>query len=127
MAEPKPTPPGLVRLLRRFAHTLLGTVQNRAELLVVEWQEEKARLTELLLWTVALMFLAIMGTVLLTATIIFLFPVEWRIYVAAGFTVLYLLGALGAWAGLRAMLRHEPFAATTDQLKKDRAWLDSLK
>lgn len=125
MAEPNHQPPGFIGLVRRFAATGTGALQNRVELLAVEWQEERARLTELLMWAVGFMFLGIMGTLLLTATIIFLLPVEWRLYAAAGFTVLYLVGAVGAWFGLKALLRHEPFTATIDQVQKDRVWLES--
>jgi uncharacterized membrane protein YqjE len=38
-------------------------------------------------------FLAVMGALLLTATIIFLFPDEFRIYAALGFALLYIIGA----------------------------------
>jgi uncharacterized membrane protein YqjE len=127
MAEEQPSPPGLLRLVRRFGRTLLGAVHNRAELLAVEWQEEKARLMELLFWTVGLMFLAIMGLLLLTLTVIFLFPPEWRLYVTGGFTVLYFAAAAGACVAVRRLLKQEPFAETTGQIKKDRAWLESLK
>ncbi len=119
--------PGITTLLRRLAHTGLGAVQNRLELLGVEWQEERARMTELLFWTVGLLFLAMMGMLLLTATIIFLFPADYRIYVVAGFAALYLVGAVVVWFGLRSLLRREPFTASIEETRKDRAWLDSFK
>ncbi|HWH68048.1 MAG TPA: phage holin family protein [Candidatus Sulfotelmatobacter sp.] len=127
MAEEPHLPPGAGTLVGRLARTGLGALQNRFELLALEWQQEKARLTELLVWAVGLLFLGIMGGVLLTATIIFLFPQEWRLYVAGGFTLLYFLGALGAWFSLKTLLKQEPFAETLDQVKKDRVWLDSFK
>ncbi len=114
-------------LLGRLAHTALGAVQNRLELFGVEWQEERARLTQVLFWTMGLLFLAIMGMLLLTATIIFLFPPDYRVYVTAGFAALYLIGAVIVWFWLRALLRRESFTATIEETRKDRAWLDSLK
>lgn len=119
--------PGLLTLVRRLSGTFVGALQNRAELLSIEWQEERARLTELLVWTIILVFLALMGVVLLTGTILLLCPDKIRVYVAAGFTVLYFLGAVGVWLFLKRLLKREPFADTVDQVKKDRVWLESLR
>ncbi len=119
--------PGLGTLLTRLAHTGYGLIQNRFELLTVEWQEERARMAELLVWTCGVLFLAMMALLLLTGTIIFLFPQELRIYIAAAFTVLYLAGAIVAWLVLRSLLRSRPFAESIDQAKKDRQWLESLR
>ncbi len=120
-------PPGLKTLTGRLLRTGFGALRNRGELLAVEWQEEKGRLTELLFWTVALVFVALMAIVLLTATIIMLFPADLRIYAVAGFTLLYLAGTVGVWLSLRSMLKREPFSETIAQAKKDAEWLDSLR
>jgi len=127
MAETDQQPPGLTKLLGRLLRTGFGAAENRLELIAVEWQEERVRLTELFVRGMLLLFLTIMGMLMLTATIILFFPQELRIYVAAGFTVLYLLGAVVAFLGLKSLLKHEPFAETIDQAKKDRVWLESLK
>jgi uncharacterized membrane protein YqjE len=105
----------------------LRGLQTRVELLAVEWQEERLRLAEVLFRAVALVFLTTMGAILLTATIIFLFPPQARIYVTAVLALLYLFGAAGAWAGLKAGLKREPFTESIDQVKKDRVWLETLK
>jgi uncharacterized membrane protein YqjE len=117
-------PPGMGALAAKLVRTGLGALQNRIELLAVEWQEERIRLMELLVWGLGLLFLGIMGLMLLTGTIILIFPEDLRLYVAAGFTVLYLLGAAGAWFGIRSLLKHEPFTETVDQVKKDRLWIE---
>jgi uncharacterized membrane protein YqjE len=127
MSETNDHPPGLGTLLGRLTRTGVGAFQNRIELFALEWREERLRMTSMMAWLVAMLFLAMMGLMLLTATIIFLFPQEWRLYVTAAFTLLYLGGAVGAWVGLRQTLKHEPFDASIEELKKDRAWLDSLK
>ena len=119
--------PGLASLLRKLGATLLGTLENRSELLAVEWQEERLRLAELMLRMTALLFLAMMAVILFTATIIFLFPEGARLYVAAAFTLVYLVAAVGAGFGLRSLLLEEPFLETRHQVRQDRAWLDSLK
>ncbi len=125
--DPKENPaPGIATLVLRLARTLIGALQNRFELLSLEWQEERVRLTELLVWAVAMVFLGIMGVMLVTATIIFLFSEEHRVYVAGAFALVYLGGALFAWLSVKSLLRREPFGETIDQAKKDRAWLKSL-
>ncbi|HEV2391699.1 MAG TPA: phage holin family protein [Verrucomicrobiae bacterium] len=127
MAHDNPDAPGLTALAGRLARTGLSAVENRLELLVVEFQEERIRITELLLWAFSLMFAGLLAALLFTATIILLFRPGLRLYVAAGFTVLYLLAALLAWLGLRSALKHEPFSATLEQARKDREWIESLK
>ncbi len=118
--------PGIGTLVSRVARTGWGALQNRLELFVVEWHEERVRMAQVFLWAVGLVFLAMMAGLLITATIIFLFREELRLYVAAGFAVLYVIGAVLAAFGLRSLLKREPFADTINQVKKDRLWLDSL-
>ncbi len=127
MAANNHSHPGIATLVGRVARTGWGALQNRLELFVVEWHEERARMARVFVWAVGVLFLAIMAALLVTGTIIFLFPEELRLYVAAGFAALYLAGAVVAAFGLRALLQREPFAETIDQVKKDRAWLDSLE
>src|SRR5207249_8894202 len=97
MADSNNHSPNPGTLLGKIGKTGLGLLQNRGELLLIELQEEKARAVALIIWGIGLLFLAIMTTLLLTATIIFLFPRDYWIYVAGGFTLLYLLGAIGAF------------------------------
>lgn len=127
MPAPLQEQSGLATLASRLLRTVVGTLLNRFELLAVEWQEERARLSELVAWTLAFAFLGLMGMLLLTATIVLLFPADLRVYVTAAFALLYWLGAVAAWFGLRALLKREPFPESLDQARKDRIWLDSLK
>src|SRR5437016_5372526 len=120
-------PPGPATLLRRIAATGLGVLQNRSDLLIVELQEEKARLVELLVWTIGLLFLGIMAMLMLTGTIIFLFAEEYRVYLAAGFAVLYLMGAVAVALTVKSLLKKAPLPETAAQVKKDREWLESLQ
>jgi uncharacterized membrane protein YqjE len=119
--------PGWTKIAGKLVETSLGALRNRGELLVLEWQEEKARLTGLLLLTVGLLFLAIMAMMLLTATVIFIFPEDSRVYAAAGFTVLYLAGAAWVFFSIKSMIKHEPFSETLNEVKKDRQCLESFK
>ena len=118
---------GLPTLVARVARVALKAAQTRAELLAVEWQEERLRAVDLLACSLALLLLGTLGLLFLTVTIIFLFPAGVRIYVAAGFAVLYLLAAAGVWIALRSILKRQPFAESIEQVKKDRLWLESLK
>jgi len=120
-------PPGFATLTNKIVQTGLGALKNRGELLAVEWQEERARLVRLLVWGLGFLLLGILALVTLTGTIIFLFPPDERIYVAAGFAVLYLLGAVAALLVIKSLLKHEPFAESIEQVKKDRLWVESLK
>src|SRR4051812_18657486 len=119
--------PGLMELAGKFAQTGLGALQNRGELFSVEWQEEKSRLVEALIWGVACAFFAMLGIGMLTAFDIFLFREDLRIYALAGFALLYLAGAIIAWSSIKGVLKHEPFSESIAQLRKDAACLESSK
>ena len=119
--------PEWTTLTGRFLGTGFGALRNRGELLLVEWQEEKARLIELLILGIGVLFLAIMASLMLTGTIIFLFRQEHRVYAAAGFTVLYLGGAVWAVMTVKSLLKRQPFSETINQVKKDGEALESLK
>src|SRR5712671_6627501 len=127
MEVPHDNRPGLVGLARRLTTTGLTALHSRGELLLVEWQLEKARLTELMMLSVCLSFLGIMAMLLLTTIVIFLFPSSARLYVAGGFSLLYMAGAVWVVFGIRALVKREPFAETVEQLKKDRECLDSFR
>jgi|SRR3954470_442996 uncharacterized membrane protein YqjE len=114
-------------LLGGISRTGIGCLQNRGELLALEWQEEKAHLLELLIWTVAMLFTAVMTALLLTATIVYLFPPAWRVYALAGFTLLYLIGGIVTFSSLKKRLMHQPFEESLNQVRKDALWLQSLK
>ena len=115
---------GLFHSLRKLLDTGLAALHNRAELFAVELQEEKTHVIEILLWVSALLFLAMMAVIVLTATVILLFSEELRVYVAGGFCLLYLAGATWTFFGLKARLKRPiPFSATIDEVKKDREWL----
>jgi uncharacterized membrane protein YqjE len=127
MADANQQPPGFITLVNRLLRTGVGAVQNRLELFAVEWQQERARLADLMLVGAAMLFLGILAVLLFTLTIILLFPPDLRIYATAGFAVLYSIATLIAFFSLRTQLRREPFADTIDQAKKDRVLIDSLK
>jgi len=119
--------PGLGRLVQRLTSTGVGALHNRVELLAVELEEEKGNLLEMVLLGVGVLFLVMLGLVMLTATIIYLIPEQYRIWGLVGFTVLYLGGAVAAVLALKGVLKNKPFAETIRQIKKDAEWLESFK
>ena len=127
MEERDQEAPGVMQIAGRLVQTALGALQNRGELISVEWQEEKAKLIESLIWGIAFACLAMLGIGMLTALIIFLFPENLRIYAVAGFALLYLAGAIIAWGCMTGLLKREPFSESIAQLRKDAACLESSK
>jgi hypothetical protein len=51
------------------------------------------------------------------------------VYAAMGFSAFYLLGTVLALLNLKALLKSAkaPFPDSLDEIRKDRAWLESLK
>jgi uncharacterized membrane protein YqjE len=127
MPDTDQPPASFLAVAGRLARTGLCTLQNRIELFALEWEEERIRVVETLVWGVALILLGVLAVLLVTATVIFLFPQELRSYVAVGFAVLYLIGAIIAAVRVSHVVRREPFPESLAQIKKDRAWLESLK
>lgn len=119
--------PTLGRLARRTAATIMGALQNRAELFVCEFEEENDRLLKMLLFGVGALFFLGMGILLLTGTIIFLVPEQYRVYAAGGFTLLYLIGGAAAGLTVKKLVKKPPFAESMKQFKKDAELLDTFK
>jgi len=111
--------PTLGTLLRKTFSTGIGALQNRGELFLVELREEESRLIQLVVRGVGALFLAIMTALLITGTIIYLVPENYRLYVVGGFAALYLAGTLWAIFSIKAMLKRVPFGDTIAQFKKD--------
>jgi uncharacterized membrane protein YqjE len=119
--------PTLGRLARRTAATIVGALQNRAELFVVEFQEENDRVLKMVLFGVGALFMLGMGILLLTGTIIFLVPEQYRVYAAGGFTLLYLGGGAAAGLTVMSLVKKTAFGESLNQLKKDAEILDAFK
>lgn len=131
MAGPHGMPPpepgrGLFQSLQRLLATLLEIVQVRLDLVANEFEQEKLRIFDALVWAgVALLFIAL-GLLLGVAMLVALTPVAWRPLVLGLLT----LGCLGAGAYMfnQARLRlANPAGAlplSRAELAQDRAGLD---
>jgi uncharacterized membrane protein YqjE len=111
--------PALAKLVRKTTGTAWGALQNRGELLMVELQEEKSRLIQLVIRGIGALFLAMMTMLLVTGAVIYLVPEEYRIWTVVGFAALYLAGTAWAILSLKAVLKRTPFGTTLAEFKKD--------
>lgn len=118
---------GFLASAGRLVRTGVAAFETRVELFAIEWEEERVRMMDMLVWGAAFVLLGVLAVLLVTATVIFLFPQELRIYAVVGFAMLYLIGAVAAALGLRGVVRRQSFPESIAQIKKDRAWLESLK
>lgn len=113
-------------LVRRTLATGIGALQNRGELFMLELQEEKSRLINLVVLGIGALFLAMMTLLLITGTVIMLVPEEYRIYAVGGFAALYLAGTLVAVFSIKAMLKKIPFGDTLAEFKKDSELMEAF-
>ncbi len=120
-------PKGVLSLLRKVAVTGVSALQTRGELFLVELQEEKARLLELLLWLVIAGVLSLMFFMVLTCAVILMFPPGTRRYAALGFCGFYLITAVLSILNLRALWTSAPpaFRDTLAEAEKDAECLGS--
>src|SRR5438270_6038332 len=105
MAEGDTRTPTVPELARKLLLTGFSALHNRGELLQVELQEEKNRVIELFIWAGAVCILGMMFLLVLTATVVLLFREDLRIYVAGGFSLLYLTGTVLALLNLKAHVK----------------------
>jgi len=115
---------GMLATFTRMLRTLGDVAENRVELFVVEWREERLRLLDALLLLLAGAVCALMALLTVTFAIVVVFWDTHRVLVLA----LIILAYLGAAAALFWMLRSrlcrcQAFAETLEQIKKDRACL----
>jgi len=117
--------PGLMGSLKRLASTLTSIVSTRLELLANELQEERLRLTQMLLFALFALLCFGMGILLLTVFIVVLFWDDHRLAVLGGLTVLF----FGAGILMALLLRSKAqaksrlFSASLAELAKDREHL----
>lgn len=121
-SETKAPAGGLLASLQRLLATLLDIVQTRVAIVATEFEEERVRLRELVVFGLVALFFVSLGIVLFTLFVVMLFWETHRLYVMGGFALLYL--GLGVVAGisLRHRLKSRPrlFATTLAELSKDR-------
>jgi len=120
-------PGGLFDSVKGLAATLLAVAQTRLEIFSVDLEEEWVHVSSILTWSLAAMFCAGIGVVFATLLLVFAL---WDTHplLALGIpAALFLLVAALAWRVVMAKVRAKPrpFAASLEELAKDREHLTS--
>ncbi|HEY3327763.1 MAG TPA: phage holin family protein [Novimethylophilus sp.] len=118
---------GLFTSIKTLLGTLLGVTQTRLELLATEIEEERLRLTRLLLYGFFALFFFGLGVLLLSVLVIAAFWDSHRLAAIAAVAVMHLGIAFVCAVCLRQQAKHKPrlFSASLAELGKDRAALAS--
>jgi uncharacterized membrane protein YqjE len=118
--------PGLKQSLARIASALVGLVSTRAELASVEFTEERERLTRRLVLAAAGGLLLAFAALFAGAFVIVLFWDTHRLWAIALVALAHVAGGALLLAKARGIGRDSPspFAATIDELRKDREALE---
>ena len=116
-----PHPGGWSESLRRIGESLSALLRSRFELFTVEWQEEKLRLLNLLVWLGLAAAIGVAGVFIAVLTLAFWL---WRIAGYAGLIGLA-VAALAVAFGILWSIRKKietgpgPFAQTVAEFRKD--------
>ena len=129
--EAEPNPEGLLSQAKQIIATGLAAIQNRGELFLLELEEEKSHLIELLVWAMAVGLLGArdeFGAVDGADHLVVPSGKEGLCH-CRGYACCIFAGAVLAWLNLRGLLKYTPppFSGTINEIKKDSACLDSSK
>jgi uncharacterized membrane protein YqjE len=128
--DPNVEPPrGIFDSLRALLDTVVSILHNRAELLTTELEEELRRLIGVALWALAGVLSLIIGASLVAIMVILAIPDQWRVLIAGGLGLVFLVVAVIGFVSVRKILRAKPrpFDATLRELEKDRDHLRGRK
>lgn len=105
----------------RISRSLMALGENRLELLILEFEEERNHFVRSLFLSLGIFAFGLLGMCALTAAVVIGFWPRHPGLVLGVFSGLYGLLAIAIGLILRRMTRRaEPFSATLDQLRKDR-------
>lgn len=123
MEPATPSPAGYLQSLRSLGDGLLASVQERLELFSVELQEEKFRLILTFVWISSAIFAGMMTLAFASLTAVYLFWETARLPALAGLTVIYGASLATIIVLFRRFIARQPgpFAATREEIGKDRA------
>ena len=116
---------GLLHSIRHLASTLIGAAQTRLEILATEIEEERLRLEQLLLITLAAAICLGMALVLCVTFVLIYFWDTHRLLTVGLLAAAFMTAAVVLVWILRAKVktRPKPFAVTRGELSKDSAML----
>jgi uncharacterized membrane protein YqjE len=124
METPPETDPDLAGTTKRVAWRLLAIGHNRAELLMVEMQEERERARAIVILASAIAVLGLLAGITITALIVCAAGTH-MLAALITLAIIYSIGAVFFYLKLMQMQQEwEPLAGTRDQLQKDRECLE---
>ncbi len=114
--------PGLLGSVKRLLHTGLSVVSTRLELLSNEWEEERLRLAQMLLFSVAALFFLATGILLLVALVVMFFWDEHRLVAVGVLSLLFLMagGVMIVLVNGLLVRGTKLFSASLAELARDR-------
>jgi len=117
--------PGLLGSIQQLVATLVEILETRIEIIATEFEEERERLRELVMFGFLALFFGSLGLVLLTLFIVIQYWETYRLMVIGGFAFLYLGIGIICGATLRRRLRERSrlFSTTLSEMAKDRGAL----
>jgi len=122
MDETQHEPAGLLARGKRILRAVSELAQARLELFLVELREERIRLFDTLLLVALCVVCVVMTLAVVTFTLVVIFWDGQRILVLTLLALAYATGAgVSFWTLRNRLRRWEAFAATLEQIKKDRA------
>lgn len=112
---------GLFNSVKALAATLLAIGRTRLELLSTEIEEERLRISSIMVWTLVALFCAGLGVVLATLFVVVFFWDTHRLLALGIPALLFLFVATLACAVVigKARAKPRPFAASLAELSKD--------
>lgn len=116
---------GLMESLKGLLSTLASIVSTRLELLANELQEERLRLTQMLVYSLFAIFCLGMSLLLFTVFIVVLFWDDHRLAVLGGLGILFFVLAMVIAIVLRVKVLYKSklFSASIAELARDREQL----
>lgn len=119
-------PLGLLASIRQFGATIVALVHTRIELLTTEFEEELQRGVIILAWTMLALFFGALAVLMVAVTLLIIFWDDHRVLVAVLITAAFIAitGVMAAVARMRIIAKPRFMAASIEELKRDRAYLD---
>lgn len=116
-------PSSYLQTLRALGDTLLANVQGRVDLFAVELEEQKLRLIQTFIWISISVFTGMLAITFASLTLVYFLWETARLAALGGLTALYTIVWAVIWIAFRRYLARQPrpFAATSQELKEDRA------
>ena len=114
---------GLLGAVRALGDGLLGSLEKRLQLIALELHEEKLNFVRLLLWLGAILVTGLLGLAFASLALLQFCGPDSRLTVLLVLAGVYLGGSFALVLAFRRFLLRQPapFAASLDELGKDRA------